>query len=359
MCQYAGVLQINLAAIRSNWQFLRQSFTGAACGSVIKANAYGLGVAPVAQALYSEGCRDFFVATYKEGVQVKRLLPLDAQVYVLQGCRKGAERTMIESGLIPVLSSLQMIERWLVLPAALVKRCVIKVNSGMNRLGLSPSEFQAVLTDERLPSAGVQMLLSHMACADQPLNPLNALQLQRFQHMLSACREVLPNIRASLANSATVFLPNQFHFDVARPGIALFGSGHPQLASVVSLHLPVLQVRNLSLGEAVGYGADFYASRDMRVAIVAGGYADGIFRSLSNVAQGWFGESLPMLGRVSMDSCVFDISSLAAEFQPQEGDLIEVLGEHRPLDKVAEEAGTISYELLTRLGQRFERRYCE
>lgn len=338
---------------------LRDRFAGQYCGAVVKSDAYGLGVAPVAQALYSEGCRQFFVATFDEGVQVKRLLPSPVSVYVLQGCKRGSEKHFVERGLIPVLSSMAMVERWLSLRTAGVKRCAIKVNTGMNRLGLEPDEFQRVLGDQRLPGAGVEMVVSHMACADQPGHPLNQQQLQCFTQVASSCAQVLPGAMYSLANSATVFLPASYHFDLARPGIALYGSGDASLAAVVSLYLPVLQVRNLRKGETVGYGATYRASVDLRVAIVAGGYADGLFRSLSNKATGWYRSNLPMLGRVSMDSCVFDISGVDAGAQPQEGDLIEVLGEHRRLDDVAAEAGTVSYELLTRLGQRLEKRYCE
>lgn len=358
MNQYAGVLQINLSAIRSNWNLMRERFAGAACGAVIKANAYGLGFAPVAQALYSEGCRHFFVATYDEAVRVQRLLPNLVTIYVLQGCKPGSERLFVERGLVPVLSTSAMLGRWLELQAA-GKRCALKFNSGMNRLGLSLQELECALQDARIASAGVELLLSHMACADEREHPLNATQLQRFSQMVDLCAAVFPGVPSSLANSATVFLPEQYHFDVARPGIALFGSGNAALAPVVSLYLPVLQVRDVRAGEAVGYGAAFVAPRDMRTAIVSGGYADGVFRSLSNRAHGWFNGPVPLLGRVSMDSCVFDISSLPAASQPQEGQLIELLGEHCHLDKVAEQAGTISYELLTHLGQRLEKRYCE
>lgn len=358
MNQYAGVLQINLSAIRSNWNFLRERFSGAACGAVIKANAYGLGFAPVAQALYSEGCRHFFVATYDEAVRVQRLLPNLVTIYVLQGCKPGSEKLFVERGLVPVLSTMAMLERWLTLQTT-GKRCALKLNSGMNRLGLSLQELQSALQDPRLTSAGVELFLSHMACADQPEHPLNATQLQCFKRMTELCAAVLPAVPSSLANSATIFLPPHYHFDVARPGIALFGSGNAALKPVVSLYLPVLQVRDVRAGEAVGYGAAFVAPRDMRTATVSGGYADGVFRSLSNRARGWFNGPVPLLGRVSMDSCVFDISSLPANLQPKEGQLIELLGAHCQLDKVAEEAGTISYELLTHLGQRLEKHYCE
>lgn len=359
MYQYAGVLQINLSAIRSNWRLLREHFQGRFCGAVVKANAYGLGVAPVAQALYSEGCRHFFVATYDEGVQVRRLLPPPVRVYVLQGCKSGNEPLFIERDLIPVLCSLPMVERWLSLAADGARRCAIKVNTGMNRLGLAPEELLHVLKDKRLPGAGMHMLISHMACADEPEHPLNREQLHCFSRLVKACAEVIPDLQYSLANSATVFLPESFHFDVARPGIGLYGSGHPSLSPVVSLHLPVLQVRDLRAGESVGYGATHRAEKDTRIAIVSGGYADGVFRSLSNVAHGWFNARLPLLGRVSMDSCVFDLSALPLEEQPQEGDLIELLGENLRIDDVSAQAGTVSYELLTHLGARLEKRYCE
>lgn len=370
MHQYSGVLQVNLTAVRKNWQLLRAHYFGADCGAVVKTNAYGLGVAPIVQSLFSEGCRTFFVANYDEGVEIRRLLPNVVDVYVLQGCAPNMEQRFIESSLTPVVISVAMFNRWFRAVSGLGARgqkvrCALKVNTGMNRLGMSLGELKALsLQEENLKQAGVEMILSHLACADEPEHPLNQQQLQAFEVAVEPLKKTLPNIRASLANSAGIFLGESWQFDVARPGIALYGgamtlSNAPNFLPVVSLFLPVLQVRELDAGESVGYGGLFRAERKMRIAIVSGGYGDGVLRSLSCSAFGWFHQKIPLLGRISMDSCVFDITDLTEPESPAEGDLIEVIGEHCLLGDVAKQAGTISYELLTRLGDRLEKHYSE
>lgn len=366
MRQLSGVLQVNLTAIRANWQLLRSNFNGDDCAAVVKANAYGLGVKPVVRALFSEGCRTFFVATYDEGVEVRSLLPDSVNIYVLQGCAAGMEFRFFEANLIPVLISFDMYTRWLGAASGFPAeaKCALKVNTGMNRLGMSLAELEVVSQDRAgLMVAGVELLVSHLACADEPSHELNHKQLLSFELALECLKITLPNIKASLVNSAGIFLGQAWQFDIARPGIGLFGgveaSGVPKFSNVVSLYLPVLQVRGLCKGESVGYGALWCADHDMRIAIVSGGYGDGVLRSLSCLASGWFNQEVPMLGRVSMDSCVFDVSALAEADCPREGDLIEVIGDHRPLCDVAEQGGTISYEFLTRLGGRLEKIYCE
>jgi alanine racemase len=365
MHQYSGLLRVNLSALRRNWRLLKELSGGASCGAVVKANAYGLGIAPIAQTLYSEGCRDFFVATFDEALQVKRLLPDPGSIYVLQGCYPGMEMRFVEENLLPVLISQAMVQRWLEHVPTGRGRCVLKVNTGMNRLGISLAELQELLMEpERLQRAGLVMVMSHLACADQPDHESNRQQLAAFQQVVGQVQQRLPQVKASLANSAGVLLGHDWHFDLARPGIALYGgecvSGLVgRLAPVVSLLLPVMQLRRLNRGESLGYGCTFVAPKPMRVALVAGGYADGVLRCLSNRAKGWFGRELPLLGRVSMDSCCFDISHLEPGEAPCEGDFIELFGNHLSLDAAAKDAGTISYELLTRLGERLQHFYFE
>lgn len=365
MHQYSGLLRVNLSALRRNWRLLRELCGAAGCGAVVKANAYGLGLAPVAQTLYSEGCRDFFVATFDEALQIKRLLPEPADIYVLQGCVTGMEMRFVEENLLPVLISRPMVQRWLEQVPAGRGRCVLKINTGMNRFGINLTELRELLGDaQRLAGAGVVMLMSHLACADEPEHPLNHQQLETFSLAVSEVKQRLPQIKSSFANSAGVLLGRDWHFDLARPGMALYGGECApgfvgKLAPVATLLLPVLQLRQLGAGESLGYGCSFVAPRPMRVALVAGGYADGVLRCLSNRAVGWCGRELPLLGRVSMDSCYFDISHLEAGQAPREGDFIELFGENLALDEVARVAGTISYELLTRLGERLQRYYFE
>ncbi len=367
MNQHSGVLRVNLSAIRHNWQALRSCFSGSDCGAVLKANAYGLGVRAVSLSLFKEGCRSFYVATIVEGVELRGILPVDADILVLQGCRAGEESACIKYKLVPVVISIDMYERWRKfasgLPSTARVRCALKVNTGMNRLGMSLGELkQIALQKEGLLQSGVELLVSHLACANDPNHELNQFQLQQFESALRALKVSIPSLRCSLANTAGVFLGDAWHFDAARPGIGLFGvndgvGGSLSLRSVVSVFLPIIQIRSLSKGDTVGYGGAFRAPRAMRIAIVSGGYGDGLMRSLSGLASGWLCESLPLLGFVSMDSCVFDVTDLVDA--PKVGDMIELVGEHCALDTVAAQAGTIPYELLTRLGGRLETQYYE
>lgn len=365
MHQFSATLKVNLSALRRNWRSLRAQCLGASCGAVVKANAYGLGVAPVVQSLYSEGCREFFVANFDEGLQVRRLLPERCDIYVLQGCCPGMELRFVEEGLLPVIITRAMFDRWLKQAGPVQGRCALKVNTGMNRFGLSLAELAELAgSTDLLMRAGVVTLMSHLACADEPGHELNQVQLQAFRQAVRQVQLQIPPIRASLANSAGILLGAEWHFDLVRPGIALYGGEcapgfYGQLVPVATLVLPVLQIRRLIPGEAVGYGCTFIANRPMRVAVVSGGYADGILRCLSNRAVGWFNRELPLVGRVSMDSCIFDITHLNASEAPQVGDAIELFGEHVAVDALAASADTISYEVLTRLGERLNKLYFE
>lgn len=365
MHQYSGVLKINLSALRRNWRVMRDRFSGQACGAVVKANAYGLGVAPVVQSLFSEGCRQFFVATFDEAIQVKRLIPESVDIFVLQGVCPGMEQRFCDEDLVPVIFSAEMLRRWIDVASTGRRRCALKINTGMNRLGLAPESF-LTFVDEMASSEGIhiELVMSHLACADEPQHPLNFSQLASFQPIVEVVRQRFPGAKISLANSAGIFLGDAWHFDLARPGIALYGGCCvPELRShlsvVVTLQLPIIQVRTIFAGESVGYGGDFVAWKETRIAIVSGGYADGLLRRLAPRFAGWLGWNLPMLGRVSMDSCAFDLSELPVEISPREGDLIEIIGKHVSLDDAAMAADTISYELLTRLGDRLQKVYFE
>jgi alanine racemase len=366
MHQYSGVLKINLSALRRNWLVLRNRFRGQYCGAVVKANAYGLGVAPVVQSLYSEGCRHFFVATLDEAIQVKRLVPEAADIFVLQGVCAGMEQRFCDENLVPVIYSREMFGRWLSASVTGPRRCALKINTGMNRVGLSLEELRELFwaQNDWPVDIRIELVVSHLACADEPEHNLNLSQLALFRSAVELVRQYSPSTIFSLANSAGIFLGDDWHFDLARPGIALYGGCctaalHGLLSAVVTLQLPVMQHRYVSAGESIGYGADFVATRDMRVLVVSGGYADGILRSVSPRIAAWHGQRLPILGRVSMDSCVFDATDLALDDVPSEGDLVEVIGEHLSLDEAASAAGTISYELLTRLGDRLTKVYFE
>ncbi len=363
MVSTLATLTVDLLAVGHNWRTLRGALASdTECGAVVKANAYGLGVAPITQALYTAGCRTFFVAHLQEGVALRRLLPAGCDIYVLQGARAGEETACVAHRLIPVLISIEMARRWQSFAAKQAfAPSALKVNTGMNRLGLQLEEFLSLAAEpDALLQMQVKLLVSHLACADEPAHIMNQTQLSQFQRACAAC----PEIPASLANSAGVLLGEPWHFALARPGIALYG-GQPQLDGradlkpVVRLNARVIQTRALHKGESVGYGAEFTASEDTQVAIVACGYAEGMLRSLAGRFQGWFSGPLPLLGRVSMDSLVFDLAHVAPPRWPKEGDEIELIGPNISLDTFARAAQTSSYEVLTRLGGRLDVRYSE
>ena len=371
-----GLLTIDLGALVCNYQTLRaQLRPGGRCGAVVKANAYGLGVERVAPALYDAGCRDFFVATVPEGARLRPMLPVDARIVVLTGVRPGFEKVCVESGLEPVLVTLSQLQAWVEATAenGLAAPCALKVDSGMTRLGMSAPEFDRLLqTPELLRASNLQLFLSHLACADEPQHPQNQQQLQYFADACARVRQLCPDLEASLSNSSGIYLGEGFHFDIARPGCALYGvNPTPDLPNpmraVVNLRLPVLQVRQLERDSAVGYGATQSARSGSWLAVVRGGYADGLLRTQSGhgcgaavIGRGVDGVDervrVPMIGRVSMDTCVFDITELD-EVQRANLLAIELLNDELTVDQMGAAAGTIGYEILTSLGHRYGRRY--
>ena len=356
-----GVLAIDLDALRWNYAQLCRAAAPATCGGVVKADAYGLGAARLAPVLYAGGCRDFFVAHAGEGAALRPHLGGDAAVFVLNGLQPGAEPLAAELGLIPVLNSLEQAERWAIeagrragrLPAAL------QVDSGMSRLGMMPGEVEAFVAREDLRRfIDLRLVMSHLACADEPDHPANRAQRAAF----AGLAEHFPGVRLSLANSGGILLDPGFRHDLARPGVALYGvTPTPDrdigLRPVIALHAKVIQVRTIPAGAAVGYGATFVAPAPMRIATLAVGYADGWPRHLSGTGAAFHGSTrLPILGRVSMDSMTVDVTALP-EGTLGLGSLVELVGPHQTLDTMAAEAGTIAYEILTRLGDRYARTY--
>ena len=331
-------LTVDLDALAANYRRLAQAATGAETAPVVKADAYGLGAAQVARQLWAEGARSFFVARLSEGEAVRMALGADrqAQVYVFDGCPNGAADLLRNAGLTPVLNSLDQVQAWVSAgggPAAL------HVDTGMNRLGLQVEELSA------LPPIDIRLIVSHLACAEDAHHPLNARQRERFE----TAAAVFPGARCSLANSAGVFLGEAFRLDMVRPGIGLYGGGIDLgVRTVATLEAPVLQVRQVQPGETVGYGAAFTATELTTVAIVAAGYADGVLRGGARGGYGWTnGVPCPILGRISMDLIALDIGA-AADVRP--GTMVELLGPNVALRGVAERAGTIEYEVLTRIG---------
>jgi len=353
-----AILEIDLAAVTSNWRLLAAKAAPAVCAAVVKANGYGLGAAPVARALMSAGCRRFFVATLDEGIALRAALGENPRIAVFNGPLPGSAPEFVAPHLTPVLNDPGQIEAWTAVAAPGKPSPIVHVDTGLSRLGLSAAEFEDYL--DRIAAMGASALISHLACAETPVHPLNAEQRARFV----AARQLLPAAEASLAASSGIFLDPEFHFDLVRPGAALYGvNPRPGAANpmrpVVRLAAKIVQVRKIDRGKSVGYGAAHIMDGPGLLATAAIGYADGWPRSLSHRGCGWLaGKRVPLLGRLSMDLATFDVSAVpASEVHP--GDMIELIGEHYGVDDLAADAGTIGYEILTALGARHHRVYRE
>ena len=350
-------LTVRLDAVADNYRQVRSLVGGAEVGAAVKGDAYGLGLAPVTARLRDEGCREFFVANVEEGIELRALLA-DVAVNVFNGAVPGTEDDLVAHGLVPLVISAGQLAGWRETARRAGTRLPvgIHVDTGMNRTGMTAAEFDAVADDpSALAGLEVRHVLSHLACADDIDSPRPEEQLTRFREV----RRLLPAGRASLANSAGAFRYPDFHFDLVRPGVSLYGgspvSGRASpLRQTVVLEAPVLQVRRVGPGDHVGYGATYEVTKPETHAVVPVGYADGYHRAASNRgAASIGGVDVPIVGRVSMDLIVLDVSEVAV----QVGDAVELIGDHRPVDAVAEAAGTISYEILTSLGSRYERVY--
>jgi alanine racemase len=356
-----AILSIDLDAVVANWRLLRRRLDGTACAAVVKADAYGLGVARVAPALAAAGCDTFFVATIDEGVALRRLLGAVAGIHVLNGLAPDSAAVFAEHGLVPVLGSLDEIAAWAAFGGAApnAPAADVHVDTGMSRLGLAADELDRLVAEpERLAGVDVAYLISHLACAEESENPMNRRQLDALRR----ARAALGLSRTSFANSSGIFLGPDFHFDMARPGAALYGiapqSGRPNpMAQVIRLQGKIVQVRTIDRPKTVGYGATHRAAGRERIATVAVGYADGYPRTPGNVASGFVGDvRVPVVGRVSMDLITFDVSAVD-EARVHPGAFIDLIGPNHSVDDLAAEAGTIGYEILTRLGRRYHRVY--
>jgi alanine racemase len=360
-----AVLRIDLAALRANWQHLNRVCGTAECAGVIKADAYGLGLEHIARALTDEGCRTFFVATLEEGRRARAIQP-GAAIYILDGLLPGAEAHYAGFDLRPVLSSEPELRDWAAfclkigrhLPAA------VQIDTGMNRLGLRASEVERVAAEPHLFSAfKMTLVMSHLACADEQMNAMNDAQRRLFDEL----RGKLPKAPASLSNSGGTFLGPPFHYDLVRPGIAVYGGrafegAENPMQPVVSLSARILQLRDATPGEVVGYGATFKVTRPSRMATIACGYADGFLRALSGPSGhpgpvGFIGPyPVPVVGRVSMDLITVDVTDVPPALAVR-GNWVEVVGGRVTLDDLTDRAGTIGYELLARLSKRVHRIY--
>ncbi|MCO5413522.1 MULTISPECIES: alanine racemase [Ralstonia] len=363
--QPAARLLIDLDAIIANWRHLSEIASPARCGAVVKADAYGLGATHVVRALLRAGCREFFVALVDEGVQLwdalKSEWPANARIHVLHGPLPGAEATCLSHGLTPVLNSLDQIERWTRLAAYHQRRlsAAIQVDTGMARLGLSPADLDRLQArPSRLDGITTTFLMTHLASAEEADNPMNVLQLERF----NAARKRFSQALACLANSSGIFLGSAFHFDVVRPGAALYGvaptvgQANP-MRPVVRIKASLIQCRDVARGEGVGYNHTWSAPCPSRIATVSVGYADGYLRSASNRAKLRLnGEDVPVVGRVSMDTVTVDVSAINPEYLVP-GALFDVIDDVQDINALALQAETNAYEILTSLGSRYRREY--
>lgn len=371
-----GTLTVDLGAVAANYGKLRAVAPGAEVAAVVKANAYGTGMGPVARRLAEAGCRSFFVADAREGAALRKALDAvlpGAVIYVLNGLFPGTAAHYAAAGLRPVIASRAELAEWAEagapLPAAL------HFDTGMNRLGMSEADAALIAQDKALTAGmDIALIISHLACADDAAHPQNARQLGRFRAILKRLRPSFPQAKASLANSGGIWLGPDYHFDMVRPGVSLYG-GNPftgrenPFRAVVTAQARVLAVRGVEAGDTAGYAATWTAKSPARIAVLAAGYADGYFRALSSgIGAGNEPESggsvyigggfAPVAGRVSMDMAMVDISHLP-EGAVKRGDMAELIGPHISVDEVGLRAGTLGYEILTALGTRYMRRYIE
>ena len=351
-------LTVRLGAIVENFR-LCGSLSGSVVAGVVKADAYGLGAGPVARALLEAGCDTFFVARLEEGIAVRPSVPR-MRIFVLDGVSSGSVEQYLANGLTPVLNSLDEISAW---SDAATRRqtqldAALHFDTGMNRLGLPPDELSVLAAEaaRRLSGINTVLLMSHLACSDDPASQMNVEQLGRFRNALA----MLPPAPASLSASGGVLLGKDYAFDLVRPGIALYG-GNPQAGATnpfrtaARLTGRVLQVRRVDKGESVGYGATFRTARRSTLATVALGYADGLMRAIGNKGSGAIGGvRVPVVGRVSMDLITLDVTDIAPV---EPGDEVEFVGDTISLEEAARAAGTVNYEILTGLGTRFPRHY--
>ncbi|MGL4406222.1 MAG: alanine racemase [Notoacmeibacter sp.] len=358
-----GRLTIDLGALVANYHYLSAEIGSAEAGVTIKADAYGLGMPECAPMLWQAGARSFFVALASEGVALRAILP-KANIYVLHGATLANAAILRDQLIVPVLGSLDMISLWRELGNG--APCALHVDTGMNRLGLTLDEAKA-LHSKGLRGLNAILLMTHFACADDRDHPKNTSQIDSF----NLAKALFPQLKTSLQNSAGAFLGNRARSDVARLGISLYGGEAVNdvvnpMQPVVKAEAQVMMVRHARAGETVSYGATQMLTRDTNIAVCSVGYADGYHRALSGTGValrqterpagfGFInGHKVPILGRVTMDQTIFDVTDGP---DVEAGDFVELFGPNIALDEAARAAGTIGYEMLTSLGQRYFRKY--
>jgi alanine racemase len=355
-----GVLSVDVSAIEANWRMLVSRVSPAECSAVVKADAYGCGIEPVVRALSRARCKTFFVAHLAEARRVHAVAP-ETVVYVLNGIAPGSASAFADTYARPVIGSLAELAEWDAFCRAnnWTWGAALHFDTGMNRLGLTFEEAVALSARIKNLDHGIMLVMSHLACADNPAHPLNDRQIQQFRDL----RVMYRGVTASLANSSGIFLGPATHCDLVRPGVALYGANptpglENPMRPVVELKGRIVQLRSLARGASVGYGATWTAEGPSKIAIVAIGYADGYLRATgaSNAVAIVAGRRCPIAGRISMDLLALDVTDLP-ENVVRRGDFATLLGEGISVDELAAWGGTISYEVLARLGNRYRRVY--
>lgn len=342
---------IDLPNIAANWCALSATRGAGEVGAVVKADGYGLSVRRVCPVLLDAGCQTFFTATMSEAAEVRSIVGDKPEIIVFHGITDKEIDVAKEHRLLPVLNTLHQLRTWRMHGLVALGPAILHFDTGMNRLGLRPEDMPAV--KEMLDGRPVGIVMSHLACADEPDNPMNEVQRNEFV----ALAEYWPEARKSLANSAGMALGPDYMLDLSRPGVALYGGGalpSPPLKPVLTLEAPIVSVFMAPAGASTGYGATRRFGRIRRLATVALGYADGFPRAASNSGFAYIaGERCKIVGRVSMDLLTLDVTDLTCMIAP--GMMVELIGPNAQLETQAFEAGTLGYELLTGLGQRIER----
>ncbi|MBT3396500.1 MAG: alanine racemase [Alphaproteobacteria bacterium] len=361
-----GAVRIDLGALGANWRLLVEPAAPATCAAVVKADAYGIGMAPVASTLAAAGCTTFIVASLNEAVALRGVLGAAATILVLNGLLPGTAKDTQAHGIVPVINDLAQLQEWqnLAQGSDSVLPTVLHADTGMNRLGLTPEDVGVVSNEpERMTGLDLKLVMSHLACADDPDNPKNNAQLLEFLRQKAA----LMPASASMAASSGIFLGPGFHFEIVRPGLALYG-GNPTpnapnpMAEVVQIKGKIVQVRDVDSPQTVGYGAAFPVTKPSILATVAVGYADGILRALGDKKDGkvWGsigGVSVPVVGRISMDLLTVDVTEVATD-AAHPGAWVDLIGgDAMSLEDAAAAAATIPYEILTSMGARYHRQY--
>lgn len=351
-------LNIDLAAMGYNYQFLAQKLAPhASAGAAIKADAYGLGAKYVAPYLNRQGVKEFFTAYLHEALEIAPLIGDDAKIYTLNGLDIHHMELYDDNRIIPVINSLSELEqlhRYLRVNNRTLT-IALHVDTGINRLGFPSDEWQRLLDDDQwLSVIKPCLIMTHFACAEELDNPYTKQQKEQFYQLIQPLAQKV-RFRTSLANTAGIFRTSDYHGDLVRPGIGLYGGGHKELKPVVHLSSPIIQIKTIFKGESVGYNQTWRASEQSQIATIPLGYGDGFLRYGSNQAYGWIqGIKVPIVGRVSMDLITLDVSAVPKNYQCI-GQPVEILGDHISISDLAERCGTIAYEILTSLGQRYQR----